>query len=55
MLGLSLSMSSTDVASDSIQMLVSSFRARVKADGGVFEANACLDAQLRALSNIKSR
>ena len=53
MLGLSLSMSST-AASDSIQMLVSSFRARVKADGGVFEANACLDAQLRALSNIKS-
>lgn len=53
MLGLSLSMSSTDVASDSIQMLVSSFRARVIADDGVFEANTCLDAQLRALSNIK--
>jgi hypothetical protein len=46
MLGLSLSMSSTDVASDSIQMLVSSFRARVIADG-VFEANACLDAQYK--------
>ena len=54
MLGLSLSMSSTDVVSDSIQMLVSSFRARVIADGGgVFEANTCLDARLRALSNIK--
>jgi hypothetical protein len=38
MLGLSLSMYS-DAASDSIQMLVSSFRARVIADGGVFEAN----------------
>ena len=28
------------------------FKARVVADGGVFEAKACLEAQLTNLSNI---
>ena len=32
--------------------LVNAFKARVIADGGVFEAKACLDAQLVILNNI---
>ncbi len=35
------------------QALVNDFKARVIADGGVFEAKACLDAQLTILSNIE--
>jgi hypothetical protein len=35
-----------------IQKQVNDFKARVVADGGVFEAKACLEAQLTNLSNI---
>jgi len=35
------------------QVLVNAFKARVIADGGVFEAKACLEAQLTILSNIQ--
>ena len=35
------------------QILVEAFKARVIADGGVFEAKACLNAQLTNLSTIK--
>ena len=35
------------------QALVNAFKARVIADGGVFEAKACLEAQLTILSNIQ--
>ncbi len=35
------------------QALVNAFKSRVIADGGVFEAQACLDAQLTILSNIQ--
>ena len=34
------------------QVLVNAFKARVIADGGNFEAKACLNAQLLILSNI---
>ena len=36
-----------------IQKQVNDFKARVVADGGVFEAKACLKAQLTILSNIE--
>ena len=36
-----------------IQKQVNDFKARVVADGGVFEAKACLEAQLTILSNIE--
>ena len=36
-----------------VQKQVSDFKARVIADGGVFEAKACLEAQLTILSNIE--
>ena len=36
-----------------IQKQVNDFKARVVADGGVFEAKACLNAQLTILSNIE--
>ena len=36
-----------------IQKQVNDFKARVVADGGVFEAKACLDAQLITLNNIQ--
>ena len=35
------------------QSLVNTFKSRVIADGGVFEAQACLEAQLTILSNIE--
>jgi hypothetical protein len=35
-----------------IERLVSAFRDRVIADGGVFEERDCLKAQLRILKNI---
>ena len=34
------------------EKIVNTFKARVIADGGVFEAKACLNAQLIILSNI---
>jgi NAD(P)H-dependent flavin oxidoreductase YrpB (nitropropane dioxygenase family) len=36
-----------------VQKIVNAFKARVLAAGGVFEAKACLDAQLTILSNIE--
>ena len=36
-----------------VQKQVNDFKARVIADGGVFEAKACLEAQLTILSNIE--
>ena len=36
-----------------VQKQVNDFKARVIADGGVFEAKACLNAQLTNLSNIE--
>ena len=36
-----------------VQKQVNVFKARVIADGGVFEAKACLEAQLTILSNIE--
>jgi len=35
-----------------VQKQVNDFKVRVVADGGVFEAKACLNAQLTNLSNI---
>ena len=35
-----------------VQKQVNDFKVRVVADGGVFEAKACLEAQLTNLSNI---
>jgi len=35
------------------QSLIDAFRVRVIADGGVFEAQACLEAQLTTLKNIE--
>ena len=36
-----------------VQKQVNDFKSRVIADGGVFEAKACLEAQLTILSNIE--
>ena len=36
-----------------VQKQVNDFKARVIADGGVFEAKACLNAQLITLNNIQ--
>ena len=36
-----------------IEKIINDFKARVIADGGVFEAKACLEAQLTILSNIE--
>ena len=36
-----------------IQKQVNDFKVRVVADGGVFEAKACLNAQLITLNNIQ--
>ena len=36
-----------------VQKQVNDFKVRVIADGGVFEAKACLEAQLTILSNIE--
>ena len=35
------------------QSLIDAFKSRVIADGGVFEAKACLEAQLVILKNIQ--
>jgi len=50
-LGLSLP-SSNKGGLTPIQIQVNDFEARVIADGGVFEAKACLEAQLKQLNNI---
>ena len=36
-----------------VQKQANDFKARVIADGGVFEAKACLEAQLTTLNNIE--
>ena len=36
-----------------IEKIVNDFKARVIADGGVFEAKACLNAQLKTLNKIQ--
>ena len=36
-----------------VQKIVNAFKAKVIAAGGVFEAKACLNAQLTILSNIE--
>ena len=36
-----------------VQKHTNDFKARVIADGGVFEAKACLEAQLTTLNNIE--
>ena len=51
-LGISLVSSNTSVLTPS-QVLVNDFEIRVVNDGGVFEAKACLVAQLTILSNIE--
>ena len=51
-LGISLVSSNTSVLTPS-QVLVNDFEIRVIADGGVFEAKACLVTQLTTLSNIE--
>lgn len=50
-LGLSLPLSNKGNLTPT-QKIVNTFKARVIADGGVFEAKACLDAQLVILNNI---
>jgi len=50
-LGLSLP-SSNKGGLTPIQIQVNDFKARVIADGGVFEAKACLVDQLKILNNI---
>ena len=49
-LGISLTLSNKGKSPTLI--IVNAFEARVIADGGVFEAKACLDAQLTILKNI---
>jgi len=51
-LGLSLP-SSNKGGLTPIQIQVNDFKARVIADGGVFEAKACLVDQLKILNNIQ--
>jgi len=36
-----------------VQSIVNVFKKRVIADGGVFEAKACLEAQLKILNSIQ--
>ena len=50
-LGLSLPLSNKGMLTPT-QIQVNVFEARVIADGGVFEAKACLEAQLKILNNI---
>jgi len=52
-LGISLATSNKGGALTPTQKLVNAFKARVIADGGNFEAKACLDAQLVILNNIQ--
>ena len=53
MLGLGNLLVSGAVLRTVVQKLVSDFSSRAVADGGVFEAKACLNAQLTILSNIE--
>ena len=51
-LGISIPTSNKGVLTP-MQKQVNDFKSRVIANGGVFEANACLVAQLTILSNIE--
>tara|TARA_R100000951_G_C2550602_1_gene152319 strand:- start:27 stop:188 length:162 start_codon:yes stop_codon:yes gene_type:complete len=53
MLGLGNSLTSSTTTQTATQEQVDALQARVVADGGVFEANTCLEAQLTNLSNIE--
>tara|TARA_Y100000385_G_scaffold281866_1_gene335377 strand:- start:537 stop:698 length:162 start_codon:yes stop_codon:yes gene_type:complete len=53
MLGLGNSITSSTTTQTAAQEQASALRARVIADGGNFEANTCLEAQLTILSNIE--
>mgnify|MGYP003679722951 CR=1 FL=1 len=53
MLGLGNSLTSSTTTQTAAQEQASAFKSRVIADGGVFEANTCLEAQLTILSNIE--
>ena len=52
MLGLGNSITSSTATQTAAQEQASALQARVIADDGVFEAKACLEAQLTNLSNI---
>ena len=52
-LGLSLVSNNGGGGVTPAQSLIDAFRSRVIADGGVFEAQACLEAQLTTLKNIE--
>ena len=52
-LGISLVKSNKGIGVTPVQKQVNDFKARVVADGGVFEAKACLNAQLITLNNIQ--
>ena len=52
-LGISLPSNNKGGSLSPVQKQVNTFKARVIADGGVFEAKACLEAQLTILSNIQ--
>jgi len=53
MLGLGNSLTSSTTTQTAAQEQVDALQTRVIADGGVFEANTCLEAQLTILSNIE--
>ena len=52
-IGISLPTSNKGGGVTPVQKQVNDFKSRVIADGGVFEAKACLEAQLTILSNIE--
>jgi len=52
MLSLGMTLTLGNKGTSPTLILVNAFEARVIADGGVFEAKACLDAQLKILKNI---
>ena len=52
-LGLSLCSSNKVGGLTPIELIVNAFKDRVMKDGGVFEAQACLEAQLITLNNIQ--
>ena len=53
MLGLGNSLTSSTTSQTAVQEQADAYKTRVVADGGVFEAQACLEAQLTILSNIE--
>jgi len=51
-LSLGISLPTSNKGATPIQRQANAFKARVIADGGVFEAKACLVDQLKQLNNI---